>query len=362
MNARVAVVLVVLLAVLGGGALLVRQQSESQKPAGADALGQPVLKGLQGASIASIVIREPKATLTIAKKDDRWVIAERDGFPADFDKVRDFVLKAIALKVGQSEPIGEKDRARLNVDESGTQVAFLGADGKPLARLAIGRKYFKAAPENPERARGDGRYVGLPEDPKRVIVVADPLVEASTRTADWVSKAGVAPELIKSLDVRYHDGASGAGGAAWKVERSGDNADWKLAGAKAGEKLEVTAANAASYTFGKIEIADVAPKDVKDEDSGLAKPTVVTATTLDGLTYTLKVGKLQGENYYATVDVAGEPKPEGKDAAERLKKIQERLPREKALAGYTLMIPKAKLEDILKKRADLLAKKEEKKK
>jgi hypothetical protein len=356
MNARVAVVLIVLLAVLGGGALLVRQQGESQKPAGADALGQPVLKGLQGASIATIVIREPKATLTIAKKDDRWVIAERDGFPADFDKVRDFVLKAIALKVGQSEPIGEKDRARLRVDESGTQVEFLGADGKPLARMTIGQKYFKAAPENPERARGDGRYVGLPEDPKRVLVVADPLVEASTKTADWISKAGVAPELIKSLEVRD------AAGATWKVERSGDNADWKLAGAKAGEKLEVTAANAASYTFGKIEIADVAPKDVKEEDTGLGKPAVVTAVTLDGLTYTLKVGKLQGENYYATIAIAGEPKPEGKEAAERLKKIQERLPREKALAGYTLMIPKAKLEDILKKRADLLAKKEEKKK
>ena len=360
MNAKIAVVLVVLLAVLGGGALLVRQQSGTQKPAGTDALGQPLFMGLQGASVASIVIREPKATLTIAKKDDRWTIAERDGFPADFDKVRDFVLKAISLKVGQSEPIGDKDRARLHVDESGTAVEFLGADGKPLARMAIGNKYFKLAPENPERARGDGRYVGLPEDPKRVIVVADPLAEASTKSADWISKAGIAPELIKSLEVRDVQGA--AAGSSWRVERSGDNADWKLADAKAGEKLEITAANAAAYTFSKIELADVAPKDVKDEDTGLAKPALVTAVTLDGLTYTLKVGKLQGDSYYATIAIAGEPKPLGKDADERLKKIQERLPREKALAGYTVMIPKAKLEDILKKRADLLAKKEEKKK
>ena len=52
----------------------------------------------------------------------------------------------------------------------------------------------------------------------------------------------------------------------------------------------------------------------------------------------------------------------GKDAEERLKAINERLPREKALAAYTLLIPKSKLDDILKKRADLLAKKEEKKK
>ena len=91
-------------------------------------------------------------------------------------------------------------------------------------------------------------------------------------------------------------------------------------------------------------------------------PRVVTATTLDGLSYTLKLGKLAGDNYYATLAIAGEPKPEGKDAEERLKKINERLPREKALGDYTLLIPKSKLEDILKKRAELLVKKEEKKK
>ena len=118
----------------------------------------------------------------------------------------------------------------------------------------------------------------------------------------------------------------------------------------------------ASYSLSRVELADVAPADANLEATGLDKPAVVTATTLDGLTYTLTVGKLSGDNHYATLAVAGEPKPEGKDAAERLKKISERLPREKALAGYTLLIPKSKLDDVLKKRADLLAQKEEKKK
>jgi hypothetical protein len=349
-------VLLVLLAALGGGALVMRQQAASQKPAGSEALGQPLLKGLQGAAVDAIVIRQPKGALTIAKKDDRWTIAERDGFPADFDKVRGFVLKALSLKVGQSEPIGDKDRARLNLDASGTAVEFLGAGGKPLARMTLGRKYFKAEPENPDKAIGDGRYIALPEDPKRVIVVADPLEQASIRSADWISKTGIAAEKVKTLEVRYADGS------AWKVERSGDNADWKLAGAGSGEKLEITKANAAAYTFSRIELADVAPKELKAESAGLDRPTLVTATTLDGLTYTLKVGKPEGDNYYANIAVAGEPKPEGKDAEERLKKLNERLPGEKALGAYTVLISKSKLEDILRKRADLLAKKEEKKK
>ncbi len=356
MNARILGVLIILLAVLGGGALLVRQQTASQPPADTVKLGQPLLKDLQAAAVAAIVIRQPKGSLTIAKQGERWTIAERDGFPADFDKVRDFVIKAISLKVGQSETLSEQDRTRLNLDGSGTAVEFLGADAKLLARIALGRKYFKVQPDNPDQAKGDGRYVALPDDPQRALVVADPLAQASALSADWVSKSAIAADKVKSLEVRH------AGGGVWKIERSADNADWKLAGAQASEKLDVSKANIAAYTFTKLELADVAPKGTKAEDSGLAEPTVVTATTLDGVTYAVKVGKIEGENYYATIAVAGEPKPEGKDAAERLKAIRERLPREQALAGYTLLIPKFKLEDVLKKRAELLAAKEPAKK
>jgi hypothetical protein len=355
-NARVAIILMALLAVLGGGALFVHQREDSQKPADAATLGQPLLKGLQASQVAAIAIRQPKGAITIAKKDDRWVIVERGGFPADFDKVRGFVLQALSLKIGQAEPIGDKDRARLNLDASGTAIEFLGSDGKPLAGLTAGKKYFKAETENPEKAPGDGRYVALPGDGKQVIVVSDPLTQASTRSADWISKAGFEVEKVKTLEMRD------AGGAAWKIERAGDNADWKLAGMRGGEKLDIARANAAAYTFARLELADVAPKEAGPEETGLAQPAIVTATTFDGLAYTLKLGKLEGDNYYATLAISGEPKPEGKDAEERLKKINQRLPREKALGGYTLLIPKARLEDIVRKRADLLVKKEEKKK
>ena len=54
--------------------------------------------------------------------------------------------------MGQSEPLGEKDRARLNLDASGTQVAFLGAEGKPIGTLIVGRRYFKREVENPDKA------------------------------------------------------------------------------------------------------------------------------------------------------------------------------------------------------------------
>jgi hypothetical protein len=352
MSARLTLILVVLLAVLGGGALLYYQQERARRPENIATLGQNVFKDLKAADIAAIRIVEPKATLTVQRQDERWVIAERDGFPADIGKVREFVFQALALKVGQSEPIGDKDRARLNLDESGTQVEFAAADGKTLAKLTVGKKYFKREVENPEKARADGRFVALPGDATTVYVVSDPLTQATAKSSEWIDRASFQVEKVKTLELRMPDGG-------WRIEREADNSDWRLADAKPGEKLDTSSANAASYSLSLLELADVAPKDAKD--TGLDNPVVIDATTLDGLAYSIKVGKLQGENHYVSFSSSGTPAKNDKDA-ERLKKLEERLPREKLLSQYVLLIPKNKLEDTLKKRADLLEKKDDAKK
>jgi len=336
LSARVAAILVVLLVVLGGAALVYQRQESASRPEDTAALGKRVLPDLKAADIAALRIVEPKSTLTLQRKDDGWVIAERDNFPADLGKVRDFVLKMIELKIGQSEPIGEKDRARLNLDSSGTQLELLAADGKPLARLTIGKKYFKREVENADKAPADGRFVLRPDAAGTVYIVSDPLTQAAARSADWIDRTSFKVEKVKSLEVRF------AGGGAWRIERSGDNADWKLAGAKPGDKLDVGRANAASYSLSLLELDDVAAQDVKD--TGLEKPTLVNATTLDGASYAIKVGRLMGDDYYVAFTSS-------RDDA-----------REKRLAAHTLLISKSKLEDTLKPRAELLEKKPEGKK
>jgi len=352
-NARVAAILLLLLVVLGGAAIVYQQQEKNRRPSNAASLGQVLLKDLKAADIASIYIAEPKASLTLERKDERWTIAERGGFPADFSKVREFVLKAIELKAGQSEPIGDKDRARLNLDESATQVIFRGADGKPLRALIVGKKYFKREVDDPVKALGDGRFVMIPADPKTVYIVGDPLLQATAKTSEWVDRAAFQVEKVKTLEVKFPDGGG------YRIERNADNADWKLAGLKPGEKLEVTKANAASYSLSMLDLSDVLPKEQKD--TGLDKPAEITAVTLDGLTYNIKVGNLQGDNYFVSFTSAGTLKPDPKDA-ERSKRLEERQPREKLLQNYVLLIPKGRLEDTLRKRPDFLEKKQDRKK
>jgi uncharacterized ParB-like nuclease family protein len=88
-------------------------------------------------------------------------------------------------------------------------------------------------------------------------------------------------------------------------------------------------------------------KDVAD--TGLDNPIAVDASTLEGLSYAIKVGKLAGENYYVSFTSSGNHKAADKAA------------REKMLSQHVLLIPKSKLEDTLKPRAELLEKSPQKK-
>ena len=71
----------------------------------------------------------------------------------------------------------------------------------------------------------------------------------------------------------------------------------------------------------------------------------------------MKLGKPSGDNFHANVAIAGQPRATGAEAAERQKKLEERLPAERALAAHTLFIAKSKFDDILKKRPELLEQK-----
>ncbi len=372
MNAGLLRILVVALIVIGGGAVWLYQKERADRAPAVATLGDTLLGGLQAADIAEIRIVEPGATLTLRRDGARWVIVERGDFPADFAKVRSFVLDVLALKTGQSEPIGPGERTRLRLDEpaakegGGTLVAFAAEDGKPLARLIAGRKYFKRTPDDPEKAKGDGRFVLRPETADKAIIVADPLEQAAAKAALWIDRKALAADDPVSIDVRDAEGDH------WRLALApGADGAWQLVGAKPGEKLAQTTVLSIVAAAGGLDLADVIAKDPEREAKALVKPTVITVVTRDGLTYTLQVGDGEGGNRYALGMIEGKL-PDARKAvegekledaaardkafAERIAKIRARLPGREALAQHAFLIPSSSLFDLTKKRAELLEK------
>jgi Domain of unknown function (DUF4340) len=372
MSARLLGILVAVLVVLGGAALWLHRAERTSEAPAENMLGEPLLRGLHGADIAMIRITAPDAKLTLRREGARWVVAERGDFPADLAKVRDFVVQALSLKVGQSDSIGAADRARLRLDEpsaakgGGTLVEFAGADGKPLASMIVGAKYFKRTPDNPKTAKVDGRFVLRPASTNTAVIVADPLDQAVADGAQWIDHHALAAEDPVSIDVRHADGDH------WRLERGADaSGAWKLVDAKPGEKLSETTVLSVAAAAGGLDIADVIAKDPQRAEKDLAKPTVVTIVSRDGLTYTLDIGARVDRNYYAVAKIEGDlpaaRKPvDGEKAAdaaardkafaERIAKVRARLPDAQTLAKHALLIPDTTLVDLTKKRADLLEK------
>ena len=414
MNKSLAIILGLLALVMGVGAIVALQdQGAPTTPASERKIGQPLLPQLKAADVARITIREPKGSITLEKKNERWVINERAGFPADLDKVTEIVVKAIELKTGQVEGIGAQDRVRMQLaapaaaaapapataatatsattstaataataatttEGAATALVLAGADGKPLAELWLGKKYFKTPPEgDAAKALGDGRFVMLPADQTRVVVVADPLKQATSNAADWLAREGVTIENVKSIEIK-----ATAGG--YRLARVLLDTPWELDGAAkpvkpaatagkggnaaAGPALDQSRANSASYALAKLDIDDVAAAGA---DAGFEQGSEIIASTFEGLEYRIKVGRLDGARYFAQVSVQGAPsrpapsapaneKPEDKDQrekafAEQTKTFNARIAREKALGPFTLLIAKAKFDDLLKPREALLA-------
>ncbi len=370
MNRRQFLILVLAFLVLGGaGFALFWQDITAYRTAGAK-IGARLLPGLKVSEVAQIRLQDTKAQATLARKDNAWLVRERGDYPANVQSIGDLLIKLVELKVVQSEAVGESLLPRLGLavpgkgEGSGTFIEFKDASGKLLASLVLGKTVLKKDPLNPLPGAQDGvpagRYVLVLGAKGGVTVVSDPLDGARAEAGKWLARDFFKADRIKTLTL------AGAGAAQWKITRDEEYGQWKFAGG--GGELDASAAVGAANALSGLSFNDVVI-DPKPEDT--EKPVTVTAETFDNLTYILKIARKKASgDYHVSFAVSGEPprqrvaekgeKPEEKERgdkefAENLKKLEERVAREKALAKWTYVVSAKQLAPLVKDRAQLVA-------
>ena len=372
MNRNQFLAVLAALVVLVAGGAGVAWWKRSAYEAADTRVGQRLLEGFKVDEVAQVDVADAQGTVTLVRGEGGWSVKERGGFPADVEPIRDLLVKLHELKVVQAEGLTDAIKPRMQLaapgagakpEETGTLVELKGRDGKSVAKLVLGKQAMKEA-----RAPGlgvgipSGRYVWVAADPQRVNVVSEPFASIAAKPQEWLAKELLRLERPKSLTVVGPDGRE-----RWSVSKDNEAGDWKLAAA--GKFNTGKAQDAASALYG-LRIADAAA-GVRDADAGLDKPTLVRATTFEGWTYEVRIGKpAPGGRHYVKTSVTGaapeartpaaDEKPEDKEKnekafADRKELLAAKLAREKAVAGQTVLVESSSLEPLLRDRAALLA-------
>ncbi len=365
-------------AVLGGaGIFLYKNSGDSWKETGNATPGAKVLN-LDVNAVAQITIQTHGSELHLVKKDDDWVVPERANYPANFEPIRNLLIKIGDMKTIQEVKVGASQLARLELESpekdtgTATRIEFKGANGQSLGGLLVGKRYLRKGDDD-AAAMGMGgpsgfpvgRYVLPTAGGAKVSLITETLEEIVPTAEQWLNH-----DFIKIANITSIALAGTTEPQHWKVTRDDPSGEaWKLEGAKPEETLDSGKAQPLATVLAGPGFFDVLPADAKPTDTGLDKPEILTVETSDKITYTLKIGKLTGENYPMTVEISGnlakertpgkDEKPEDKAKLDEefkatQKTLEEKLTSEKKLQGRPYLISKFTIEQLLKDRSALL--------
>ena len=379
MNKRQVTILWVIAIALGAAVTAVKvSQNQSTRSATKRNHGQTLFESFPANDAASIEIQGTLGSVTLSRKDGKWGVTQRDGYPANNTFVNDFIRTLGELKVTLGMEAGPSFAPRFGMDEAATKpddrgltATFKDAAGKEIAKISLGKNIANSAAPSPMSGGSSavGRYVRNHADDSGFYAVSEMFPSVSDDAKRWLDSGFINPEKIKSITLSQ----PGKSETAWKLTRDDENAEFTLDAATATEVLDTTVTSPLKSLFSYARFEDVVPAhQVAERIATDAKRTAVIET-VEGFSYTIHISpsKPPAENFLLTVEVTAEipkerkksegEKPEdakAKDSAftERQKTLTEKLAKENALAGITFEVAKSSLDPLLKDRAALITK------
>jgi Domain of unknown function (DUF4340) len=378
MNRKQLISLLVVVIILGGAGLFLRQRNQTAWQSTDKGIGQKLLGEFPVNDVAHVAIKSGTNELNLVKKDNLWRVRERQDYPANYSEISEFLLKAKDLKIVQGEKVGPSQLPRLSlVEGSGTNsalaVEFKDQNDKTIRSLLLGKKHMRKSDrpspygEMGEEGYPDGRYVKVGND-NNVAVISDALANIEPKPDQWLNKDFFKVDKIRSIAVAFPNATN-----SWKLSRETETGEWKLADAKPGEQLDASKASGVTSPLGSPSFVDVAA-GAKPESLGLDKATMATIETFDQFTYTLKVGQKTNDNYPLMMSVAAQlpkertpgkdEKPEektklDKEFKDNQKKLDDKLNQEKAYEKWIYLVSTWTVDPLLKERAQLMVEKKE---
>ncbi len=124
-------------------------------------MGDKLFADLPVNAVTSVTIADSEDRVVLVKGDKVWQVDGRSGYPADFDQLRELVVKLSRLKIGRSFPASTESLTRLSLmppstadtSSTGKQITLTDASGKILADVILGQS------RETDSEKGGGQYL-----------------------------------------------------------------------------------------------------------------------------------------------------------------------------------------------------------
>ncbi|MEO0445624.1 MAG: DUF4340 domain-containing protein [Verrucomicrobiota bacterium] len=328
--------------------------------------------------IDSFSIQTGEESLKLVREGGTWGVIERDGYPADFQKIGELLRSVYQLESVEKVPVGPSKYGRVGLldptseeegvepEEKATVLSFM-KEGQEHDSLWVGKEFTRE--ERSQFGSFDqavGRFVkSLKSDD--VLLVPEAFSDLGTDPADWLDKEFFQVRKVKSVErIPKEDPAQG-----WKLVRETDTGDFTLVDPQEGEELDSAKVSAMKNAFSSPSFEDV----IIEEGSESPEAVVFQVETFEGFRYEVSVNEKDDANeYLLTVSVSGDLPSEreaGEDESEEDKKkldeefeeekteLTKKLEDEQQLEGYLYRVRGFVADSINKDRSELLAEKEE---
>jgi len=364
MSKRQVIILWAIALLLGGAVAAVKiSQQKATDISTLRAPGQILFPNFPGSQVATIEISGKRGSISLAKKENQWIVPDRGDYPARSATVNGFLRALSDLKVARATEAGPSLAPRFGMDE-GVTAAFKDSSGKELAKITLGKNVDNGSTPDPMTGGGvTGRFIWNHADDSGFYAVSEMFSDVSESASAWLAPEFFTLLKIKSISVSEPATAT----PEWKVSRASEAAEFTAEGAAPGEVLSPEKATELKTLFSYLSFEDLIAGEKLKERLLPDTTRKVTVETFEGFTYQLTIssakpsgkptvdGSPAGETVFLTVDVSatlpqqrkkeeGE-KPEDAKAkddafASRLKTLTEKLAAEKKLSGHTFEIDK----------------------
>lgn len=200
MRSKSLITLLVLAILLVGAAVSLTRKNQAPPPAD---IGRLLLPDLPLNDVVRVEVAGAAATTTVERVDGRWVVREKDGYPANFDRLRQTLIRLTELKIGDVVRGGAEARAANGLGRPGADqpdtltVTFADAGGRTLAGLILGKVHMRKMPSDGSPYGGgdmpDGRFVA-PLTGDGAYRVKDALSELVSDPMPWIDTQLVSVE------------------------------------------------------------------------------------------------------------------------------------------------------------------------